>query len=234
MFKFVILALFSLLIKGDFVNVNVQREVDLSKSIIRSKTVLKVENSGNVKLKIYEIPLEFPIEFFSVKSTSKNLDAKQENSKILVSVDLKPSENIEFELSLVFTRGLEPLPKKVKQFDKQSLIYKGNAYFYSSYLTKEQATIVILPNSNDLLSKLSGPKPFNKKGKEITFGPFKNIEKLSTQKTNIHFYSTNSLLSASKVEKIVQVGQLGQNVNFLEYYTLSHKGAMYKFHFLND
>ena len=224
MFKF-LFVLLALAAKADFVNVKVQREIDLAEGIIRSKTILKIENSGNSQLEIYEIPLEFPVDFFAVKVNSKILKSEFKNSKILVPLNLKSKDTVELELSLVFTNQLEPLPKKIGQFDKQSLLYKGNIYFYSPYLTKEVKTVVELPNGNSLLTPLLVPKPFDKKGKEITIGPYSDVQKYSTQKAKIHFYSKNSLLSASKVEKIVQVSQLGKSVNFLEYYTLLHKGA---------
>lgn len=224
MFKFLFFLL-ALTAKADFVNVKVTRDLDLSEGIVRSKTVLKIENSGNSKLEIYEIPLEFPVDFFSVKLHSTVVKAELKNFKILVPVNLQSKDTVELELSLVFSKQLEPLPKKIGQFDQQSLLFNGNVYFYSPYLTKEVLTVVKLPNGNDLLTKLSGPKPFGKQGKQITFGPYADIKKFSSQQVKIHFYSSKSLLSASKVEKIVQVSQLGSSINFLEYYTLHHKGA---------
>lgn len=217
--------LLALTAKAEFVNLLVKRDLDLSHGILRSKTSIKIQNVESFVQENYEIPLQFPVDFSSVKINTKYVKTLVKNGKIVVPVKLKPEETATLELVLVFSKVLEPLPKKVEQFEQQALIYKGNVAFFSPYLTKEVTTVVKLPNSNDLLGKLKGPEPFEKQGKEITFGPYQNLEKLSTKEAIIHFYSTNSLLSASKTEKTVTVSQLRNNVNFLEYYTLHHKGA---------
>jgi oligosaccharyltransferase complex subunit alpha (ribophorin I) len=167
----------------------------------------------------------FPVDFWDVKIGKETVKTKVENGKILVPINLKPDEMATLALTLVFSKVLQPLPKKVKQFDKQAFLYKGDVGFYSPYSTQQLRTTVKLPNSLDLVSPLDGPEPVKKNGDEILFGPFMNLEALSMQEAKIHYYSNKSPLSASKVEKIVQVSQLGNSVNFLEYYTLHHKGA---------
>ena len=224
MLNFLIL-FFAATAQADFINLKVNRNLDLSQAIVRSKTSITIENTGKAVQANYEIPLQFPVEFSAVKINKKAVETRVKNNKILVPVNLKPDGTVTLELTLVFTSGVEPLPKKVAQFDKQALLYKGDVGFFSPYLTKEVVTVVKLPNSNELVSKLNGPEPFTRKGKEITFGPWLDVEKSSTKDVKIHFYSTKSLLSASKIVKIVQVSQLGSSMNFLEYYTLHHKGA---------
>ena len=78
---------------------------------------------------------------------------------------------------MIYTHALIPYPSSISQSDKQLVLYHGNHYYYSPYLTKTQTTVVTLPSSStESFSKL---KPVAHSDNLITYGPYENIPPFS-------------------------------------------------------
>lgn len=92
--------------------------------------------------------------------------------KIHFKTPLQAGGETVVRIEVVFTHALVPFPSSISQSDKQLVMYHGNHYYYSPYLTKTQTTVVALPSSStESFSKL---KPVAHSDNLITYGPYEN------------------------------------------------------------
>lgn len=110
-----------------------------------------------------EIPHNLPVllpssgKFFSVKLPSP----------------LAPGARVRISVEMVFTHVLQPYPTHITQSEKQFVVFEGNHYFYSPYVTKIQTTRVKLASRNvESYTKLGNP---SRTEDVIEYGPFKDI-----------------------------------------------------------
>lgn len=97
--------------------------------------------------------------------------------KIHFKSPLQPGSETIVRIEVIYTHALIPYPSSVSQSDKQLVLYHGNHYYYSPYMTKTQTTVVTLPSSStESFSKL---KPVAHSDNLITYGPYENIPPFS-------------------------------------------------------
>ena len=82
-----------------------------------------------------------------------------------------------------------------------------------------------MPTSQQPAGLIEEPLPVARKGNLIVFGPYDDVKAFQAAPLYVHFESNKPILVAPKVERFLQVSRWGQNVNFLEYYTILHQGA---------
>lgn len=111
------------------------------------------------------------IYFFLSSSSSAQKD--KDMYKIHFKTPLQPGSETIVRIEVLYTHALEPYPSSISQSDKQLVVYHGNHYYYSPYLTKTQTTVVTLPSSStESFTKL---KPVSHSDNLITYGPYENV-----------------------------------------------------------
>lgn len=86
---------------------------------------------------------------------------------------LAPGAKVRVSVEMVFTHVLQPYPTHITQSEKQFVVFEGNHYFYSPYVTKTQTTRVKLASRNvESYTKLGNP---TRTEDTIEYGPFKDI-----------------------------------------------------------
>lgn len=86
---------------------------------------------------------------------------------------LAPGAKVRVSVEMVFTHVLQPYPTHITQSEKQFVVFEGNHYFYSPYVTKTQTTHVKLASRNvESYTKLGNP---SRTEDMIEYGPFKDI-----------------------------------------------------------
>ena len=83
-------------------------------------------------------------------------------------------KSLTFEVEVVLFDELKPYPAEITQADKQLVLFKGNHYYYSLYVTKKQTTVVNL--ASDKTESYSQLKPTSKSDSSITYGPYEHIK----------------------------------------------------------
>lgn len=95
---------------------------------------------------------------------------------------LPPGGKIRLSIETVFTHVLQPYPTHISQAEKQFVVFEGNHYFYSPYVTKTQTTRVKLASRNiENYTKLGNP---SRSEDMIEYGPFKDVPPYS----EVNFY----------------------------------------------
>jgi len=125
----------------------------------------------------------------------------------------------------VFTKSLLPYPTEIQQSDRQLVRYFGNAYFYSPFKTLSQKTNIQVSSKN--VESYTTVKPSSQSDTTITYGPYENIEALSTQPIIIHFENNSPFLTVTRLERVIEVSHWG-NIAVEETIDMVHSGAVLK------
>ncbi len=112
-----------------------------------------------------------------------------------LSTPLKPGRSISVNVEEVFSNLLRPYPSAIGQSEKQLVVFEGNHYIYSPYLTKSQTTTVKLAST--AIESHSKLKPTSVNDRVITYGPYSNIKPLSKDDMKIHYENNSPFASVS-------------------------------------
>ena len=88
---------------------------------------------------------------------------------------LEPGKSVHVDVESVYAHALAPFPTKIKQAEKQLVVFNGNVYLYSPYKITTQTTTVTL-SSSSVESYSKSPKPVAQSDKTITYGPYEARE----------------------------------------------------------
>ena len=75
-------------------------------------------------------------------------------------------------------------PTEITQGERQLVLYKTNANYYSRYTSQTQKTTVTLPTDRSE-SYSQTPKPVAKSEQTITYGPYENVAALTRKQQRI-------------------------------------------------
>lgn len=95
--------------------------------------------------------------------------------RINLATGLDAGRSIQVDVESVYAHALSPFPTKIKQTDKQLVVFTGNVFFYSPYKTSSQTTTVNLASSS-IESYSKSPKPVSQSDKSVTYGPYEARE----------------------------------------------------------
>ena len=109
------------------------------------------------------------------------------------------------------TGVLEPFPKEVRQREKQLVLLRANAYFFSPYASASQITVISL-ESAVVLSHSEELQPATLRGDTLTYGPFKGLPAESEHTVTVHYQNRAPFLTFTAVHKEVEVSHWGSNV----------------------
>ncbi|XP_070594497.1 dolichyl-diphosphooligosaccharide--protein glycosyltransferase subunit 1 [Erythrolamprus reginae] len=138
---------------------------------------------------------------------------------------LPPSGRIRLSIETVFTHVLQPYPTHISQAEKQFVVFEGNHYFYSPYVTKTQTTRVKLASRNiENYTKLGNP---SRSEDMIEYGPFKDVAPYSEDSLKIHYENNSPFLTITSMTRVIEVSHWG-NIAVEETVDLRHTGAVLK------
>lgn len=229
---------------ADVVNKKVDRDVDASSQLVTITCRIAVENSGKTPVDKYFITfddnhlsrLSF-IEASLVKSDKSrvNLKVTEENlptGRQAWALDLSdnkiaPGSSLDgIEVEAVFTHLLQPFPNTISQSERQLVLYNGNHYFYSPYLTKSQTTKVRLSSSS--IESYTKLKPSSTSDRTVNYGPYENIAPNSISKLQVHFENNSPFLTVTKLDRTIQVALWSGIISIEEIIDIHHDGAVLK------
>ncbi|GFQ66461.1 dolichyl-diphosphooligosaccharide--protein glycosyltransferase subunit 1 [Trichonephila clavata] len=230
---------------ADLVNNKVERNIDIASQLIKVTVKLTLENAGKSPVSSFNYALDpdtkahlshfgasqmqddgrvdLKVEELSLNTNKANKD--KDTHRILFQNPLNPGKLTVVRIETIFTHSLIPYPSSITQSEKQLVLYHGNHYYYSPYVTKTQTTIVTLPaNSVESFSKL---KPVSHEDNLITYGPYDNVASYSLNKMTIHCENNNPFLTVTNLNRAIEVSHWGV-ISVEEEIDIAHTGAQLK------
>ena len=83
---------------------------------------------------------------------------------------LDAGAKITVDVETVFANAMKPYPAQITQAEKQFMLFTGNVYYYSPYMTTEQTTTVNCFSST--IESYTKTKPVVTAENSITYGPY--------------------------------------------------------------
>ncbi|OXV08921.1 hypothetical protein Egran_03315 [Elaphomyces granulatus] len=238
--------------KPAFLNVNLVRNINLEKAYIRETINVVVQNIEKQPQRDYFLP--FPSDVVpnigGLEVRDKNGPEKGRLRLELSEIDpssntqfyvihlpepLAPSSQITLSISYYILSALHPLPKAIRQDDRQFLTYSFSAYALSAYTTVDQKTKIKFPSVNvpdyTVTSGLKSGSDPEKQGSTYTYGPYSNIAPRKFYPLNVRFAASYPVLVCSLLERDVEISHWGGNLAVEERYWLRNSGASLSDHF---
>jgi oligosaccharyltransferase complex subunit alpha (ribophorin I) len=151
--------------------------------------------------------------------------AKGSLYRIDFKTDLTPGKTTSFEVELTLFNLLKPYPAEISQTERQYVLFKGNHYYYSLYVTKSQTTTVTL--ASDKVESYSQLKPTSKSDSTITYGPYENVKPFEQNEMQVHYENNSPFLVVTNLVRTIEVSHWG-NIAVEETIDLYHYGALLK------
>nr|XP_033782325.1 dolichyl-diphosphooligosaccharide--protein glycosyltransferase subunit 1 [Geotrypetes seraphini] len=224
----------------ELVNEDVKRTLDLSTHLAKVTAEVLLSNAGPDAAPFFVLALEPALEaqlaYLGVKGEEEEgggLEVREAKIKgksgrfftAMFSSSLAPGTRTKVIIDAVFTHVLQPYPTHITQAEKQFVVFEGNHYFYSPYLTKTQTTRVKLASRNvESYTKLGNP---SRAEDMIEYGPFKDIEPFSQDMLKVHFENNSPFLTIASMVRVIEVSHWG-NIAVEETVDLKHTGAVLK------
>lgn len=223
------------------INSKVERKIDLSTHLVKMTTTITLENAGRTPIKSFLYALEPSLQnYLSYLSANvKDKDEKLGISKATVSskkdvsfwrIDLPSSleagKTMTVDVDSMYAHALTPYPAEITQSQKQQVLYNGNVYFYSAYVTKSQTTTVTTTNTA-IESYSKSPKPVSQSDRTITYGPYEQREAFAEAELRVHYENNSPFLTVTNLERIIEISHWG-NIAVEEHINLRHTGALLK------
>uniref|UniRef100_A0A8C9TP02 Dolichyl-diphosphooligosaccharide--protein glycosyltransferase subunit 1 n=1 Tax=Scleropages formosus TaxID=113540 RepID=A0A8C9TP02_SCLFO len=224
---------------GSLVNEEVKRTVDLSTHLAKITTEVLLSNPGRSTVNSFVVALEpelAPHLAFigvTVKEKDGSLELKETSLKgqsgkffeVQLLSGLAGGSKLRLQVETVLSHVLRPFPTHITQAERQLVVFQGNHYLYSPYLTTSQTTRVRLASKNvESYTKLGNP---SKSDEIIEFGPFQDIPPFSQDPMKIHYENNSPFLTISSITRTIEVSHWG-NIAVEETIDLRHTGAFLK------
>lgn len=225
------------------VNKKVERVIDVSSQLVTITCRIVIENVGTTPLTSYLVNLDdshlSQLSYISATIGGSGSDKKKHTLQVTKQgdswkVDLGDQKvaagatSPTLEVEAVFTSLLTPHPVQILQSERQLVLYNGNHHFLSPYVTKTQSTKVKLPSGGSIES-FSKLKPTSQSDNSINYGPYDNVAANSkASKLQVHFENNSPFLSASHLERSIEVSHWAGQISVEEIIDLKHVGATLK------
>ncbi|BDD55722.1 dolichyl-diphosphooligosaccharide--protein glycosyltransferase subunit 1 [Monascus purpureus] len=239
-----------------FKNTNLVRNTNLEKGYVRETVNVVVENVDKQPQSDYY--LSFPTDVFpklgslevkdkkaagkgrfDVDITELNSSRDTQYAVVHLPEPLAPSSQITLGISYSLLSSLRPLPAAIEQNDRQYLTYSFSAYFPSPYETVTQKTKLKFPSTNvPDYTTTSGIKSGSeadpeRQGTTYTYGPYKTakIAPGTVYPITVRYEFTKPIITASLLERDLEVSHWGGNLATEERYWLHNNGSRLSNHF---
>jgi oligosaccharyltransferase complex subunit alpha (ribophorin I) len=224
----------------NFINLEVNREIDLTGSYPIITNRIKLENNETHPKAYYHTVakddhqnLAHTRAYFKADPLSfLGIEVHEKTSDIVVFKILFPSEftlnpSSVLVIEEILANKLIPVPKTIGIFDQQLVQFKENIYFYSPYATKRLTTFVKFPSSE--IESYTRPVEIDHdlKGKQLVYKPYDQVAAFSVSPLLVHYQNSRPISYFTKVEREIEVSHWG-NIAVNEWYTLVNKGAELK------
>ncbi len=140
--------------------------------------------------------------------------------------ELRAGQTITLEIEVAHAHALRMYPTEITQGERQLVLYKTNANYYSRYTSQTQKTTVTLPTDR-AESYTQTPKPVVKSEQTITYGPYENVAALTRNDISLHYENNNPFLTVSNLNRWIEVSHWG-NIAVEETIDIYHSGAKLK------
>jgi oligosaccharyltransferase complex subunit alpha (ribophorin I) len=242
----ILAALLATATSQQLVNQKVDRLIDLSTQLVRVTSKIQVANAaGQGPASSYKLLFRDPQRLSFVRATIASPTNEKDRTPLSVqrvtggssteweewTVDLSEhpiaggSVSPLIEVYAVFTKLLIPHPAEIDQSDKQLVVYDGNHYFFSPYLTVTQSTKIKIPAGSQIES-YSKLKPNAQSSNTIDFGPYENIAPKSYSKMLIHYENNSPFLTVTRLDRAIEVSHWAGVISVEEEIDVRHEGAV--------
>ncbi|KAI9597992.1 Ribophorin I [Syncephalis fuscata] len=155
-----------------------------------------------------------------------------DNKWVVYSIALDPplASDDKTSLSVKFyhtNKALLVQPKHVLQDKSQYLRWESSATIYSPYFSKSQKISVEVP-SEYIEGYSKAPEPVNrdKKYKEVTYGPYTDVQAKAAKKPiYVHYEQNTPPITAIDHKRQLEVSHWGGYLSVEEHYQIRHDGA---------
>ncbi|OAA32564.1 oligosaccharyltransferase alpha subunit [Moelleriella libera RCEF 2490] len=228
-----------------FKNANLVHVISLEKNYVKEQINVLIENTSKEPQRDYYLPFASEqiarVGGFEVKdrkdanagpfiSEPAEYDANSDLQyyRISLPAPLKAGGQQTLGISFYYLKAYRPLPARIKQDEKQFLVYEFSLYAPSAYPTSKQKTEVKAASSTiPDYTKLGDDKSEmpQKQGAKLTYGPFGEQPAGAVSPAQVRFEFTKPVTHVSQLERDIEVSHWGGNVAFEERYDLRHLGA---------
>ncbi len=148
----------------------------------------------------------------SKSSLATTLDTKKSDGSYLyyqisLPETISQGDSLKLKLKVVLVHALKPFPESIKLGDDQFMLYYGNVYFTTPYLTKSQSSQFKFGNGK--LESYSEVQPVSQTGDIIKFGPYSDIEAFEYSKMRVHYVNNYPFAVFSRAERDIEISQWG-------------------------
>lgn len=220
----------------------VERKIDISSHLVKSRTSITVENKGTAPVRAFlylvEPKLKDGLSFISavvkkdssdktlpVSATSVSGHDGQLFYKVILPSALDGGKQVTVDMETVFTHVLLPYPAEIAQAEKQLVVLDTNLYLTSPYPVVSQTTVVTTNNAN--VESYTKTKPVSQSDNTITYGPFEDKAAFSEAPLKVHEENNSPFITVTNLARIIEVSHWG-NLAVEEYIDLKHSGATLK------
>ncbi|CAG8533365.1 13020_t:CDS:2 [Ambispora leptoticha] len=223
-------------------NSNILRTIDLTSPIVRETTVIIAQNVHDDLIGEYYFPVKEKLDkhlawieakerktdvVFDVEKAEFDSINHIQYYKITFDRRVEPQEKITVIIKTAFTHILTTVPHEIPQTGRQYLLYEGNQYASSAYLSEKQKTNVKLASST-LLSYTQRENKVNRNDKTITYGTYNNIAPDAYDELKIHYGFQKPIFTVKSFRRDLEVSHWGGNLAIEEHFNLTHDGARLK------
>lgn len=218
------------------VNSKVERVIDISSQLVKIVSKITVENVGKSSVQEYLLTFDenhsSHLAYLSAFVDKKTLQVNKVDD-VTWKVELSGSNTIiaggvtpTIEVSAVFSRILKPYPSEILQSERQLILYEGNHYFRSPYLTKTQTTKVKLASSS--IESYTKLKPSSQSDQVINYGPYENVASNSYSKLQVHSENNTPFLTVAQLDRTIELSHWSGVISIEEIIDVVHTGAKLK------
>lgn len=245
MMLFLFLSFCLLSATGSLVNERVVRVIDLTSQVEKQIVKTEVRNTGRESTRIYYFPIPFEKQPKLAFFKAVDEDSTELSSRLVDSIDLsedlatqqgkehfflevqllQPMDKddvFQLTITLVYIHSMQMLPAKISQKDNQYVVYEGNRFCDSIYLTKKQHTKINVASENIKSYTKDGQESLT--GKKLKYGTYENVKPFGFKNVRVHFKNNNAFLTMDNVVRDMEVSHWG-NVRVSEFYNIRHDGA---------
>lgn len=226
---------------SSFVNIEVNREIDLTGHYTSVINSIKLENKlQSTVSKYYHAMYKDNVDKLSniraylkdephnlLKAEFQEFSGDYAIYKVLVPRGITSKTEVNLIIEEYFAQKMTPFPKKIGIFDQQLMVFSDSIHYPSPYATEFSTTTVRFPTSEVESYTKPSDVPYDLKGKSLTYGPSTSIKAFSAIKFQVHYQNPKAIPYFTKVVREIEVSHWG-NIAISEWYTLVNRGAEVK------
>uniref|UniRef100_H2Z4F8 Dolichyl-diphosphooligosaccharide--protein glycosyltransferase subunit 1 n=1 Tax=Ciona savignyi TaxID=51511 RepID=H2Z4F8_CIOSA len=222
------------------VNEDVNRVINLKSHLVKVTTTVVLKNTGTSPVSAFV----FNVDPSHIKELAYISISKSGEDDVFFKLEEKSGEKGTFTVSLpqplaskstvtfiaeeIYSSALSPFPKEITQSQNQLLIFRGNHFYYSPYLSETQTTSVELPSSTiETYTKFGNPSLEDTTIKYGDNKEFENVPAMSQSAMKVHYENNNPFLTVSKLTRVIEISHWG-NIAVEETLDIRHTGAKLK------